>query len=107
MSLWPKWASLFVLAGLLLCPRPAALFAQPASAPAPSQPATNWPHTLQSDGASVTVYQPQVISWPDHKTLNARAAIAIMPPGANTPILGTIEVAVQTQTDFDTRLVIL
>ena len=26
--------------------------------------ASSWPHTIEHDGASVTVYQPQAISWP-------------------------------------------
>ncbi len=40
-------------------------------APASAQPATppTWPHAITAGGASVTVYQPQAISWPDQKTL--------------------------------------
>ncbi len=76
-----------------------------AAAPAPAAPA--WPNHMTVDGASVTVYQPQAISWPDHKTLTARAAVAITPPGQKTPILGTVDVSLDTQTDLATRTVIV
>ncbi|HZR79850.1 MAG TPA: hypothetical protein VFD92_02050 [Candidatus Binatia bacterium] len=72
---------------------------------APSE--DTWPHTVTGEGGSATVYQPQVISWPDQKTLDARAAIAIMPNGAKAPILGTIDVAFATETDLTGRTVIL
>ena len=54
--------------------------------PVQAQPAPSWPHSVTGpNGASVTVYQPQAISWPEHKTLATRAAIAITPKGAKTP----------------------
>ena len=78
-------------------------------APAVAQPATppTWPHSITEGGAGVTVYQPQAISWPDRKTLTARAAIAITPAGAKAPILGTIEVSLATTTDAATGIVTL
>jgi len=78
-------------------------------APAVAQPATPpmWPHSITADGASVTVYQPQAISWPDQKTLTARMAIAITRAGAKAPILGTIEVSLATNTDTASRIVTL
>ena len=83
------------LAGLVL---PA--MAQPAGPPAGSTPiAAAWPHTIDVNGASVTVYEPQAIDWPNHATLRARAAIAIGPAGAAHPILGTIEISGKTQVD--------
>jgi hypothetical protein len=73
--------------------------------PAATDPA--WPHTVTVNGASVVVYQPQAISWPDHQTLTARAAIAITPKGGGTPIIGTIELSMATQTDAATNDVLL
>ena len=67
-----------------------------------------WPHTfIGPNGGTATVYQPQVISWPDFKTLNARTVIAIAPKGANAPTLGTIELSFMTQTTLEDRLVTL
>jgi hypothetical protein len=79
-----------------------ALHAQQAAAPAAA-----WPHTLTESGATVEVYQPQAISWPDHGTLSTRAAMSITRPGSKTPILGTVEVAFATRTDMATREVTL
>lgn len=69
--------------------------------------AATWPHTFIGDNASALVYQPQVISWPDRATLNTRIAIAVTPTEKKTPVLGVIEVAFATHTNFDTRLVSL
>jgi hypothetical protein len=70
-------------------------------------PAPLWPHTVTSNGATVTVYQPQAISWPDQKRLTARAALAIVRPGSTQPIVGTIEVAFDTKVDTANRTVAL
>ena len=73
-----------------------------------AQDATTWPHTVTGpNGATVEVYQPQAISWPDEKTLTARMALAITPPGGKMPILGTIVLSFATTTDNATRLVSL
>jgi hypothetical protein len=62
----------------------------------------SWPHAMNVHGANVVVYQPQAISWPEHQTLTARAAVSITPPGAPAPILGTIELTLATRTDAAT-----
>lgn len=87
----------------------AALALAPAFAPvaARAQDTASWPHTLTENGATVEVYQPQAISWPDRKTLNARAALSIEPAGAKTPLLGTVELAFATATDAASQLVTL
>ena len=71
------------------------------------EPSAAWPNHITVEGASVTVYQPQAITWPDHKTLTARAAVAITPPHAKAPVLGTVEVSLDTNTDLATRTVFL
>jgi hypothetical protein len=78
---------------------PAAAQQPPPPGSLAAQAAAAWPHTLSHDGASVTVYQPQAISWTDRRTLIARAAIAITPQGHDKPILGTIEISLATSTD--------
>jgi len=83
-------------------PRPA----QAASAPSQGADPT-WPHVYRGPAATVTVYEPQVISWPEHATLNARAAVSVEATGSNTPVLGTVEVALKTETDTAGRRVIL
>lgn len=70
-----------------------------------AQPIRIWPRQITVDNAKVTVYQPQAISWPDHKELTARAALSITPPHVTTPILGTIDVTLATATDTQTGTV--
>jgi hypothetical protein len=62
---------------------------------------------VTGENGTATIYQPQVISWPDRRTLNARVAMGITPTGAKTPILGVIEVAFDTRTELAERTVIL
>jgi len=59
-----------------------------------------WPRVIETDNASVTLYQPQPISWPGRTRLTTRAALAIAPKeGAKDSILGTLEVAFATSVD--------
>ena len=85
---------------LCLCAAGAAL-AQRLTLP----PEAVWPHTMSLRGAAVTVSQPQAIAWPDHRVLTARAAVSIVRPGDKVPILGTVEVTANTETDYTTRSV--
>ena len=80
-----------------------AAFAQPNSSTdsmtAQASAAASWPHTISRDGASITVYEPQAIAWPDRKTLTARVAVGILKSGQSTPLLGTIELTMSTRVD--------
>ena len=71
----------------------------------PLPPEATWPHSMTIRGATVTVSQPQAIAWPDHQRLTARAAVAVLRPGAKTPVVGTVEASVATTTDYSTRSV--
>jgi hypothetical protein len=77
--------------------QPRAAAATPPAQPAAQEDVTTWPHTRIVEGASVTVYEPQAISWPGRQKLTARAAIAIIPSGQTKQILGTIQLAATTQ----------
>jgi len=66
-----------------------------------------WPHSLTVNGASVVIYQPQAVEWPNHETLTTREAIAITLPGGKSPVLGTTEISFSTQTDAASGDVIL
>ncbi len=86
--------------------------AAPAAAPRAATPTAlpaseKWPHAVDTPNGSAIVYQPQVISWPDHQTLNARVAVGLTPVGAPAPIMGTIDVSFATDTDMATRTVAL
>jgi hypothetical protein len=67
-----------------------------------------WPHTATGpDGGVATIYQPQVIAWPERQNLDTRIAMALQAPGAKAPTYGVIDVAFVTQTDLASRTVTL
>jgi hypothetical protein len=66
-----------------------------------------WPHVITGENGTATVYQPQVVSWPERRTLNTRIAVGVTPAGSSTPALGTLEVAFATGTDLTDRVVTL
>lgn len=65
-----------------------------------------WPRAVFRDGATNTVYQPQLESW-DYLTLKAVCAVAVQPRGASQPTFGTIEVTAKTCVDRADRMVLL
>src|SRR5262245_64440250 len=67
----------------------------------------SWPHTITTADATIVVYQPQAMAWQAHRTLEVRMAVAVTRQGTQQPILGVLEMSVSTQTDFDTRSVIV
>jgi hypothetical protein len=71
-----------------------------------SQLQLEWPRVMFRDGATNTVYQPQLESW-DYVTLWAVCAVAVQPRGAGQPTFGTIEIAAQTRVDRAERTVFL
>jgi hypothetical protein len=77
-------------------------FAQRAT-PLPAE--ATWPHSTTIRGTTFTVSEPQAISWSDHRVLTARAALSVLRLGARVPILGTVEVTANTETDYTTRSV--
>jgi len=82
--------------------------AAPAKAAAPAAPAVDqWPHTITTANGAATVYQPQVISWPDQRVLNTRGVVGVTPAGAKQAMLGTVEISFTTAVDLPERTVIL
>ena len=67
-------------------------------------PEATWPTTITEGNATATIYEPQPTSWPGRTTVNATAAMMITKAGAK-PIVGTVDIAAATQTDFTGRWV--
>ena len=84
-------------------PTPAANAADVSLQPASAPGSPLWPHTVQQGGVTVTIYQPQVLSWPEQQQISVRAAVAITPKGADKPFLGTIELKGDTAVDMGAR----
>ena len=74
---------------------------QPAAAAVTPDP---WPKTIEQDGATYTLYQPQLDSWDGH-TIAAHAAVSVRPAGAKEPDFGVIEIAAQTYVSRQSRTV--
>jgi hypothetical protein len=93
-------AALSIISLVVLAqPAPAQPALTPQASAAQSAAAASWPHTIQREGGTVTVYQPQAIEWPDRKRLKARAALSITGPKHPKPLMGTIELTLATTVD--------
>ncbi len=65
-----------------------------------------WPRQVEKDGRQVTVYQPQVDSWQDFKTIHFRSAVAVTPGPGKEERFGVAEFTANTEVDLDTRTVV-
>ena len=90
---------IFTLCGLLGVP---ALGLAQGATQVPTE--ATWPTTITEGNATATIYEPQPTSWPGRTTVNATAAMMITKAGAK-PIVGTVDIAAATQTDFTGRWV--
>ncbi len=54
-----------------------------------------WPKIVKQDGATYTLYQPQLDSW-DGYNFAAHAAVSVLPAGAKDPDFGVIEITAKT-----------
>ena len=63
-----------------------------------------WPKTIEQDGTTYTLYQPQLDSWDGH-TIAAHAAVSVRPAGAQEPDFGVIEITAQTYVSRPSRTV--
>ncbi len=75
-----------------------------ADSPPPAQP-SRWPmHATTSDGAEVTIFQPQLQDF-QGDIISARAAVAVTPANAQEPIFGAIWLESRVATDRVARTV--
>src|SRR3954466_9739189 len=72
----------------------------------PVAPDAPWPRRFQAtDGAIVAMYEPQVASWIDQKTMTLHAAVSYLPKAAATAVIGTVVVEAATRVSVSERLV--
>ncbi len=62
-----------------------------------------WPHVMQEDAVTVTMYQPQIDRWSDND-FEARAAVSVQ-EGDDPPIFGAVWISGSFEVDSETRLV--
>ncbi len=63
-----------------------------------------WPREIESEGATFTVYQPQIESWDGHN-LEAYAAIEAEIPETENPVYGAVFITAKTIIDKTDRMV--
>ena len=94
------------LALLLLWTEPAGAQA-PGGAPAPPAAEVTpdpWPKSATREGATFTMYQPQIDSWDDY-TYRAHAVVRVLPAGSKDPHFGVVEMTAYTIVDRPNRVV--
>ena len=65
-----------------------------------------WPREKTQNGARIVYYQPQIDSWKDYRTLDARMAISVTPAGGKaTP--GVVSIQARTDANKETRTVVI
>ncbi|RRJ96636.1 autotransporter [Opitutaceae bacterium TAV4] len=95
--------------------QPDSITSTASTTPADAAKLPAWPHQFQRDGATYTIYQPQIDSWSGDK-LVARAAVSVLPPEAAAsastsdsvkpaPTYGVIKITADTETDRSARTV--
>ncbi|WP_158900974.1 hypothetical protein [Burkholderia sp. L27(2015)] len=65
-----------------------------------------WPRERDQDGAHLILYQPQIDEWKQFKQVTGRMAISLTPRGG-TPQIGVVTLEMNTDTDMDSRTVLL
>ncbi len=90
--------ALILLALLLPCAPLAAASSTPADSADPG-----WPRLFAAGGKRLTVYQPQIDSWPDYAEIHFRCAIGVLDKGAKEERFGVLEVAARTTVNESTR----
>ena len=88
----------FAVVGSVLSP----VLAAPAAALA--EAGDRWPKSAQQDGATYTIYQPQIDSW-DNASVAAHAAVSVQAAGTPNPIFGAITITARTEVDRTARTV--
>ena len=80
----------------------------PAAAEADTVPDADggWPRLiLAPSGATIILYQPQVLSWKDQRHMVAMCAVSYTPKGAPKADLGTVQLESKTSTSIEERMV--
>src|SRR6185295_17017051 len=74
--------------------------------PQPSDRDGGWPRLTETpSGATLIMYQPQVVSWERQRDLVAMAALSYLAKGKSKPDMGTMTFTAQTSVSTEERMV--
>ena len=77
---------------------------EPVAAPIEGGPVT-FPREVQGDAGTVVIHTPQIDTWKDFASVEARAAIEVTPKGEDEAIYGVIEFTADTDPNLELRVV--
>jgi hypothetical protein len=100
MRFMSSFRNILIAVALFFAAAPA--FAQSASS---LPPEASWPSVVKQGDVTATIYEPQPHAWPGETSVQATAAVIIQKPG-KPPLVGTVDITANTQTDLNTRWVI-
>ena len=64
-----------------------------------------FPRTIVGDGGTVVFYTPQIDSWAEYSSIEARMAVAVTPTDEQVAIFGVVEFTADTDPDLEQRIV--
>ncbi|MGI9261028.1 MAG: hypothetical protein ACR2QR_03275, partial [Woeseiaceae bacterium] len=65
----------------------------------------SFPRTIESDAGIVVVHTPQIDTWRDYSSIEARVAVEVTPAGSDTPEYGVAEFTADTDPNLELRVV--
>ena len=68
---------------------------------------TDWPRVFKGDGNELQIFQPQIDNWSDGVLIQARFAVLVTLKGSLKPAAGIISVDARTETNHETRTVVI
>ena len=96
-------AAMVTVLGVSVSP---ALAQEPEPATRPAQPASvSFPHAVTGEAGTVVVYTPQIDTWKNFESIEARVAVAVTPAGEEEPVFGVAEFTGHTDPNLELRVV--
>ena len=96
-------AAMVTVLGVSVSP---ALAQEPEPATRPAQPASvSFPHAVTSEAGTVVVHTPQIDTWKNFESIEARVAVAVTPAGEEEPVFGVAEFTGHTDPNPELRVV--
>jgi len=107
MRVLSRAAALAAYSFLLFAASPGPVFGQdPAAAEQPAAPdPVSFPRRLESEAGVVVVHTPQIDTWKDFASVEARVAVEVTPAGEDDPVYGVAEFTAKTDPNLELRVV--
>ena len=77
---------------------------EPAESATPPDP-ISFPREITGDAGTVVVHTPQIDSWPNFESIEARVAIEVTPAGEEEAVYGVAEFTADTDPNLELRVV--